>query len=55
MPYNEQKTLSTDEVYAVTAYVLNLNGIIDDDAFVDRANLPQLSMPNRSGFVELIR
>jgi len=53
MPYNEQKSLSANEVYAITAYVLRLNGILDDDAFLDRENLPKLAMPNREGFVEL--
>jgi len=55
MPYNEQKSLSANEVYAITAYVLNLNEIIDDEASLSRETLPGLEMPNRAGFVELIK
>ncbi|MEO2177611.1 MAG: c-type cytochrome [bacterium] len=54
MPYNEQKSLSADDTYAVTAYVLMLNGILDDEAVLNEKNLHTVSMPNRSGFVELV-
>jgi len=53
MPYNQEKSLSASEVYAITAYVLNLNGILEEDARLDRASLPMVVMPNKDGFVEL--
>ncbi len=54
MPYNQEKSLSANEIYAITAYVLNLNGILEEDALLDRASLPMVVMPNRDGFVELL-
>jgi cytochrome c len=50
MPFNAPQTLSPDEVYALTAYVLNLNDILPADAVVDQDSLPRLGMPNRDGF-----
>jgi cytochrome c551/c552/cytochrome c5 len=50
MPFNNSKSLTVDEVYAVTAYVLNLNDIIPADAVLDEKTLPQVQMPNRDGF-----
>ncbi|MCA8156236.1 c-type cytochrome [Burkholderia contaminans] len=51
MPYNAPQSLSADEVYAVTAYVLHLNGIVPGDARLDSRTLPRVRMPNREGFV----
>ena len=51
MPYNAPQSLSADEVYAVTAYVLHLNGIVPADARLDARTLPRVRMPNRDGFV----
>ncbi len=51
MPFEEPGTLSADQIYAVTAYVLYLNGIIGEDATLDRESLPKVEMPNRGGFV----
>ncbi|CAG1017700.1 S-disulfanyl-L-cysteine oxidoreductase SoxD [Burkholderiaceae bacterium] len=45
MPHHAPKSLGSDEVYAVTAYVLRLNGLLDDDATLDRASLPRIVMP----------
>jgi len=50
MPFNAPQSLSNDELYAVTAYVLSLNGIVSDDAVLDAATLPRIKMPNRDGF-----
>ena len=50
MPFNAPQTLAPDEVYALTAYVLNLNDIVPADAVVDQDSLPKLRMPNRDGF-----
>jgi S-disulfanyl-L-cysteine oxidoreductase SoxD len=50
MPYNAPQSLSNDEVYAVSAYLLFLNGIIDPEVRMDAKTLPQVKMPNRDGF-----
>ena len=51
MPYPEPGSLTPKEVYAVTAYVLYLNGIVAEDTLLDRTTLPNVRMPNRDGFV----
>ena len=50
MPFPNPKTLTDDEVYALTAYVLHLNDILPVDAALDRDSLPGVRMPNRDGF-----
>jgi cytochrome c len=50
MPFTAPQSLSDDEVYAVTAYLLALNGIIDDDFVVDASTLPGIEMPNAGNF-----
>jgi cytochrome c len=49
MPFEAPKTLSPDEVYALTAYVLNLNDILPAGAVLDQTSLPFVTMPNRGG------
>lgn len=51
MPYNAPQSLSADEVYAVSAFLLNRNGIVPADTRLDAASLPRVVMPNRNGFV----
>ena len=51
MPYNAPESLSADEVYALSAFLLNQNGIVPADARLDAASLPRVAMPNRDGFV----
>jgi mono/diheme cytochrome c family protein len=51
MPFNQPGLLKATEVYAVVAYVLNLNGIIDSNQVMDAKSLPKVKMPNRDGFV----
>src|SRR6266568_7787220 len=51
MPITNPLSLSDDEVYAVSAYVLFLNGIVGEDAVMNAQTLPQVKMPNRDGFV----
>lgn len=51
MPYTAPGTLSADEVYALTAYLLYLNDIIDEHDTMDRETLPAVEMPNRDNFV----
>lgn len=50
MPLTAPQTLSNDEVYALTAYVLNLNDIVPAGTVLDRETLPKVRMPNRDGF-----
>jgi cytochrome c len=50
MPFDHPGTLTTDEIYGTTAYLLFLNGIVGERDVVDRATLPHIKMPNRDGF-----
>ncbi|HTJ26871.1 MAG TPA: cytochrome c [Candidatus Limnocylindria bacterium] len=50
MPFDHPQSLSSDQVYAVTAFVLAQNHIIGQDATLDRKTLPKVRMPNRDGF-----
>ncbi len=50
MPFGDAQSLSNDELYAVTAYVLNLNDIVDDRFVVSKATWAQVKMPNQHGF-----
>ena len=51
MPYLQPRTLSADEVYSLTAYILALNNLIDEKDVMNAETLPQVLMPNRDGFV----
>lgn len=51
MPLDAPLTLTDDEVYAVSAYLLAENGIIEKTAVMNAETLPKVNMPNRSGFV----
>jgi mono/diheme cytochrome c family protein len=51
MPLNEPQSLTNDETYAVTAYLLSVDGIVAPDARLDAATLPRVRMPNRDGLV----
>src|ERR1700682_958216 len=51
MPQNAPQSLSNDDVYAVSAYILNLNGLLPADATLDARTLSAIKMPNRSMFV----
>ena len=55
MPTTKPQSLTNDEVYAVTAYLLYLNGIVAEDAVMNAQTLPQVKMPNRDGFVDWSR
>ncbi|HDZ38047.1 MAG TPA: cytochrome c [Marinobacter sp.] len=50
MPFFAPQSLTDDQVYALTAYVLNLNYIVDGDFVANRDTLPKVEMPNRDGF-----
>jgi S-disulfanyl-L-cysteine oxidoreductase SoxD len=51
MPYAQPGTLTPEETYSVTAFVLYLNGILEKDAELNETTLPRVRMPNRNGFV----
>lgn len=51
MPYDRPGALSDDEIYAVTAYLLARNGIVDAELELNAETLPRVEMPNRDGFV----
>jgi S-disulfanyl-L-cysteine oxidoreductase SoxD len=49
MPFNSPQSLTPDQVYAVSAYVLYLNNIVTEDTVLDATSLPRVEMPNRNG------
>ncbi len=51
MPLMEPASLSNDEVYAVSAYILSKAGIVSADAVLDQNSLARVEMPNRNGFI----
>src|SRR5258708_37806231 len=51
MPQNAPQSLDNDDVYAVSAYILNLNGLLAADATLDAKTLCAIRMPNRNMFV----
>lgn len=51
MPFNEPRTLTGDEVYALSAYLLSLNKIIGEADVMDAQTLPKVKMPNRDNFI----
>jgi S-disulfanyl-L-cysteine oxidoreductase SoxD len=50
MPADKPQSLAPDEVYALCAYLLYLNGIVEEDAVMDADTLPKVIMPNHAGF-----
>jgi len=55
MPLTESKSLTSDEVYGVVAYLLNLNGVIPESETMNAQSLPKVTMPNRDGFTTFAR
>jgi len=53
MPWSSSKLATDDEVYALTAYILAQNKLIDAKRVTDARTLPKVRMPNRNGFVPL--
>lgn len=51
MPMDKPQSLTDDEVYAVSAYILNLNGLVPADGVMDAHTLARVQMPNRNAFV----
>jgi mono/diheme cytochrome c family protein len=51
MPWTTPRSLTDDQVYALTAYILAENKLIDAQQVVDAQTLPKVQMPNRNGFI----
>jgi S-disulfanyl-L-cysteine oxidoreductase SoxD len=51
MPFPMPKTLTNEELYALSAYILALNKIIGEDEVMDAKSLPRVKMPNRDNFI----
>jgi len=52
MPFGDAQSLSNDELYAVTAYVLSLNDIVDDNFVLSKETWTKVKMPNAGGFYD---
>ena len=52
MPFGDAESLTNDELYAVVAYVLNLNDIVDDKFVLSKETWAQVKMPNANGFYD---
>jgi cytochrome c len=53
MPYIQPQSLTNDEVYAVTAYLLHLNGIVGERDEINAQTLPKVKMPNEANFIRM--
>ena len=51
MPFDAPQSLSADEVYALSAYILFQNGVVPAGAVMDAKALPKVRMPNWGGFI----
>jgi cytochrome c len=51
MPWRQPRSLTNEEVYSVTAYILSLNKIIGENDTMNAQTLPKVQMPNRNGFI----
>jgi mono/diheme cytochrome c family protein len=52
MPFGQAQSLQPNEIYALTAYILNLNDIVADDFVASQGNLAAVRMPNAKGFYD---
>lgn len=50
MPYVQPQSLSSEEIYSLTAYILFLNGVVGENEVMDATTLPKVVMPNRANF-----
>ena len=55
MPLNNPNVLNNNQLYAVTAYLLYLNGIIEENDIMNAESLPKVKMPNRDGFYSNVK
>ena len=51
MPTTDARSLSPDEVYALTAYSLNMDGLVDDDFVLTQSNFAKQRLPNENSFI----
>lgn len=51
MPMDSPQSLTNDQNYAVTAYILHLNGLVPAEAVMDATTLAKVEMPNKNGFI----
>ena len=51
MPFGNAQSLEPNQVYAIVAYILNMNDLIQPDTMMDQHSLPRVKMPNRNGFI----
>jgi len=54
MPLNAPQSLTNEEVYALTAYILSINAVVDKNMAIDASNLAQIKMPNANGFIPVV-
>ncbi len=52
MPFGQAQSLEPDEVYAITAYLLNMNDIVDSDFELSKENFTSIRMPNEANFID---
>ena len=53
MPFTDARSLEPDEVYALTAYILYINDVVEDEAFeLSKANFADIKLPNENNFVD---
>ena len=53
MPHQAPQSLTSDQIYALTAYILYMNKIVTMDQVLDAQSLPLVRMPNREGFISI--
>ena len=51
MPWRQPRSLTNEEVYGLTAYILSLNKLIGENDTMNAQTLPKVRMPNRDGFI----
>jgi len=52
MPFGNAQSLEPDQVYAMIAYILNMNGLVESDFVLSNENFTQVRLPNEGNFVE---
>ena len=52
MPFGDAQSLSSDEVYALLAYILNMNDLVDEDFELSKSNFLSIRLPNEKNFID---
>ncbi len=52
MPFGDAQSLSSDEVYALLAYILNMNDLVDEDFELSKSNFLSVRLPNEKNFID---